>query len=53
MYWYLGEQSGTDVDATLDTFPGVPTEEYDPTIRERCDGTNESTVTDGHKPAND
>ncbi|WP_336035559.1 APC family permease [Halobacterium yunchengense] len=34
VYWYLGEQRGTDVRAILDTLPGVPTDEYDPDIRE-------------------
>ena len=34
VYWYLGEQSGTDVSAILDTLPGVPSEEYDPNVRD-------------------
>jgi hypothetical protein len=34
IYWYLGKQAGTDVSAILDTLPGVPSEEYDPNVRD-------------------
>ena len=32
IYWALGRRRGTDVDAILDTLPGVPTSEYDPDL---------------------
>lgn len=32
-YWYRGRQAGTDVETILDTLPGVPSDEYDPTSR--------------------
>ncbi|QFU82516.1 APC family permease [Natronorubrum aibiense] len=53
VYWYLGQQSGTDVDAILDTLPGVPTDEYDPNIRGDLESTDDSTTPDGHEPADD
>jgi len=34
VYWYLGDRAGTDVGAILDTLPGVPSDEWDPNIRE-------------------
>jgi amino acid transporter len=34
VYWYLGQQAGTDVSAILDTLPGVPSDEYDPNVRD-------------------
>ena len=34
IYWYRGQQAGTDVEAILDTLPGVPSTEYDPDIQE-------------------
>ena len=34
LYWYRGRQAGTDVGAILDTLPGVPSEDYDPDVRE-------------------
>ncbi|SDM55368.1 Amino acid transporter [Halogranum gelatinilyticum] len=35
VYWYLGKQRGHDVDAILNTLPGVPSDEYDPNVRTR------------------
>lgn len=32
VYWYRGQQRGTDVDAILETLPGVPSEDYDPDV---------------------
>ncbi len=46
-YWYRGQQSETDVDAILDTLPGVPTDEYSPAI------ADEPTVADDGTPADD
>jgi len=34
VYWYRGRRAGTDVEAILDTLPGVPSAEYDPDVRE-------------------
>jgi amino acid transporter len=34
IYWYIGNRRGTDVDAILDTLPGVPSDEYDPNVQE-------------------
>ncbi|EMA44554.1 amino acid transporter [Halococcus morrhuae DSM 1307] len=34
IYWYRGQQAGTDVESILDTLPGVPSAEYDPDIQE-------------------
>ncbi len=34
IYWYIGNRRGTDVSAILDTLPGVPSDEYDPEVRE-------------------
>jgi amino acid transporter len=31
-FWYRGKQQGTDVQAILDTLPGVPTSEYTPEL---------------------
>jgi amino acid transporter len=33
-YWYRGKRAGTDVQKILDTLPGVPSDEYDPDVRE-------------------
>ena len=37
IYWYRGEQKGTDVEAILDTLPGVASEEYDPNVGRATD----------------
>jgi amino acid transporter len=34
VYWYLGKRAGTDVRTILDTLPGVPSDEYDPDVRD-------------------
>jgi len=34
VYWYRGRRAGTDVEAILDTLPGVPSAEYHPDVRE-------------------
>ncbi|WP_458186016.1 APC family permease [Haladaptatus sp. NG-WS-4] len=34
IFWYIGNRRGTDVSAILDTLPGVPSDEYDPDVRE-------------------
>ncbi|WP_276280521.1 APC family permease [Halorussus caseinilyticus] len=40
VYWYRGEQKGTDVEAILDTLPGVASDEYDPKVG----GVSDETV---------
>ncbi len=34
LYWYRGQRMETDVTTILNTLPGVPSEEYDPELRE-------------------
>ncbi|WP_265108397.1 APC family permease [Halosolutus halophilus] len=47
VYWYLGKRSDADVDAILDTLPGVPTDEYSPAL------VDEPTIADDGTPADD
>ncbi|MFD1515345.1 APC family permease [Halomarina rubra] len=46
VYWYLGNQRGTDVGAILDTLPGVPSDEWNPDIRE-----NDPEASDDRTPS--
>lgn len=34
IYWYRGQQADTDVTTILNTLPGVPSEDYNPNVRE-------------------
>ncbi|MFC6725252.1 APC family permease [Halobium palmae] len=45
LYAYFGDQTDADVEAILDTLPGVPSDEYDPAIRE-----DPSADADGRSP---
>jgi hypothetical protein len=33
IFWYRWNEAGTELEAIMDTLPGVPTEEYSPEIR--------------------
>lgn len=46
VYWYLGKRADTDVDAILDTLPGVPTDDYSPEIADQPVLDDEPTPTD-------
>ncbi|MFC5973108.1 APC family permease [Halomarina salina] len=48
VYWKLGERRGTDVQAILDTLPGVPSDEWNPDIRDSDpDATDDRTPSPG------
>ena len=46
VYWYIGNRRGTDVRAVLDTLPGVPSDEWNPNIRDV-----DPDATDDHTPS--